>query len=221
MIPTAISTGSRSMTDLLDAVDALTKRITRKIMDCPCVKCGGRRSHVFNDDPLLVQLETAVTSAIGGGGGGGSATGSVLNDEALYRLSVIRSQLGDWCRLAGVKHDRADTVGSLRRWYVAVLASNADTTFYVNTLRTWASTIRDLLDPPKTVPLAGPCPVCKATNWVGPDESLRASPVAVLYDHADPYRSVRAVCRVDVCDAEWVGAEAVEELIEEMSEHDA
>ena len=199
--------------DLLDAVDALTKPTRSKVIQ-------GDTVTVVNHDPLLRQLEDAVTSAIGNGGGGGSATGSVINDAALQQLLIIKSQIGDWCRLVDAKHDRGDTVLSLRRWYVQFAGQNAEVSFYLNTLRTWAAMITDLLDPPKTVPLAGACPVCKAVNWSGPDDTQRASPVAVLYDHADPYRSVRAVCRVESCDAEWVGADAVEELVEEMSEAD-
>jgi len=197
--------------DLLDAVDALTKPTRSKVIQ-------GDTVTVVNHDPLLRQLEDAVTSAIGNGGGGGSATGSVINDAALQQLLIIKSQIGDWCRIVGARHDRQDAVRSLRRWYVAFLGGTGESDFYVKALRGWAATITDLLDPPKTVPLAGACPVCKAVNWSGPDDTQRASPVAVLYDHADPYRSVRAVCRVESCDAEWVGADAVEELVEEMTE---
>ncbi|MDR6907491.1 hypothetical protein J2X63_003199 [Agromyces sp. 3263] len=202
------------MTDLSDAVNALTKPSRTKVIR------DDNTTVTVHHDPLLAQLEQAVTSAIGNGGGGGSATGSVLNDEALYRLTVIRTQLGDWCRLVNVKHDRQDAVQSLRRWHVAFLGGTGEADFYVKALRGWAYTIVELLDPPKTVPLAGACPVCKAVNWVGPDDTLRASPVAVMYDHANPYRSVRAMCRVETCDAEWVGADSVEELVEEMSEAD-
>ena len=199
--------------DLLDAVDALTKPTRSKVIQGDVVT-------VVNHDPLLRQLEDAVTSAIGNGGGGGSATGSVINDAALQQLLIIKSQIGDWCRPVGARHERADSVVSLRRWYAGFIGRNIEADFYTRTLRGWAATIQDLLDPPKTVPLAGACPVCKAVNWSGPDDTQRASPVAVLYDHADPYRSVRAVCRVESCDAEWVGADAVEELVEEMSETD-
>ena len=171
-------------------------------------------------DALLVQLQDAVTSAIGNGGGGGTATGSVLNDEAWYRLSLIRSQLGDWCRMVDVRPTRTDCVKDLRAWHVAFLGSNVDPAFYVRTLVGWAFTIRELIDPPKRVPLRGACPVCGADHWFGVDGSRRASPVAVEYDHSNPYRSVRAVCRVGSCGTEWTGVEAVEELVAEMTEHD-
>jgi hypothetical protein len=200
------------MTDLLDAVDALTKPTRTKVIR------DDNTTVTVRHDALLVQLEDAVTSAIGNGGGGGSATGSVLNDEALYRLTVIRSQLSDWCRLVNVRPTRTDAVKDLRAWHVGFLGTNGEADFYTRALVGWAATIRELIDPPKRVPLRDPCPVCKASHWSGVDGGLRASPVAVEYDHGNPYRTVKAVCRS--CEAEWVGANAVEELIEEMGEGD-
>jgi hypothetical protein len=199
------------VTDLIDAVTALTKPTRTKV-----VRDDGSTTTVRHD-ALLVQLEAAVTSAIGNGGGGGSATGSVLNDAALQRALIIRSQIGDWCRLVKVRPSR-DTVDDLTRWLVAFTGRDQEADFYTRTLHDWAATIINLLDPPKTVPLAGACPVCKATSWTGDDGSYRASPVAALYDHANPMRSARAVCRAGECGTEWVGADAVEELIAEMSE---
>ena len=199
------------MSELLNAVHALTEPSRTKVIQ-------GDRVSTVTHDPLLVQLEAAVTSAIGNGGGGGSATGSVINDAALYQLLLIKTQIGDWCRLAGVTPDRKDVSVSLQRWHAAFLG---ESDFRTRTLQGWAQTIVDLLDPPKTVPLAGPCPVCGAINWVGPDGSLRASPVAVLYDQTTLHASLRAVCRVVECAAEWSGADAVQELIEEMTERDS
>jgi hypothetical protein len=202
------------VTDLLDAVDALTKPTRTKVIR------DDNTTVTVKHDALLVQLEDAVTSAIGNGGGGGSATGSVLNDEALYRLSLIRSQLSDWCRLVNVRPTRTDAVKDLRAWHVGFLGTNGEADFYTRALVGWAATIRELIDPPKRVPLRDPCPVCKASQWTGVDGGLRASPVAVEYDHGDPYRTVKAACRAEGCGAEWVGANAVEELIEEMGEAD-
>ena len=203
------------MTELLDAVEALTKPLAMKI-----IRDDGTTTRITHD-PLLVQLQDAVTSAIGNGGGGGTATGSVLNDEAWYRLSLIRTQLGDWCRMVDVRPTRTDAVKDLRAWHVAFLSRNLDPRGYTRMLEGWAVTIRDLLDPPKRVPLRGACPVCSADHWFGVDGSRRASPVAVEYDYANPYRSVRAVCRVVGCGTEWTGVEAVEELVAEMTEGDA
>jgi hypothetical protein len=199
------------VTDLIDAVDALVKPSRTKV-----VRDDGTTT-VVRHDALLVQLEAAVTSAIGGGGGGGSATGSVVNDAALARLSQIGSQIRDWCRLVDIQPTRSP-VSNLERW--RVIALSQDTTGHVVIMERWADDIRNLLDPPKTIPLNGPCPVCTADHWFSPDGDRRASPVAVEYDHANPYRSARAVCRAGECGTVWVGADAVEELVSEMSERE-
>jgi len=198
--------------DLIAAVDALIRPVPTKI-----VRDDGSTTRIVHD-ALLVQLEAAVTSAIGNGGGGGSATGSVVNDAALTRLSQIGSQIRDWCRQAGVQVGKRP-IDNLVRWRVPALAYQ-DATGYVVILERWADDIRTLLDPPKTIPLDGPCPVCTADHWFSPDGDRRASPVAVEYDHANPLRSARAVCRAGECGTVWVGADAVEELVSEMSERE-
>jgi len=199
-------------TELAEAVERLTKPSRTKV-----IRDDGS-TILVEHEPLLVQLETAVTASFGASAsGGGSATGSVINDAALYQLLLIKTQIGDWCRLAGVRPDRQNTTVTLERWFAS---NSGSSVFHSRTLEQWADTITELLDPPKTVPLAGPCPVCKAVNWVGLDGSLRASPVAVLYDQATLHASLRAVCRVVECSAVWSGADAVQELIEEMTERD-
>ena len=201
-------------TDLVDAVNALIRPSRSKVIQ-------GDRVSTVTHDPLLVQLEAAVTASFGASAsGGGSATGSVINDAALYQLLLIKTQIGDWCRLAGVTPDRQSATVSLERWSLAFMGDGA---WQTRTLLEWAQTITDLLDPPKTVPLAGPCPVCKATSWedgVGESRTIRSSPVAVMYDQTTLHASLRATCRVETCGAEWSGADAVQELIEELSEHD-
>jgi len=201
------------MTDLMDAVDALTKPSRTKIPQ-------GDQWTTIHHDPLLVQLEDAVTSAIGNGGGGGSATGAVINDAALSQLLQIKSQITGWCHQFGATPDRKNVSVSLSRWLVAFMGSNRNPAGPTRMLQDWAATIQELLDPPKTVPLKGACPVCSATSWEGPDGAYRASPVAVLYDQSVLHASLRAVCRVVACGAEWVGADAVQELVEEMTERE-
>ena len=191
--------------DLTEAVEALVKPTRTKVIQ-------GTEVTVITHDPLLQQLEAAVTSAIGNGGGGGQATGEVLNSAALFKAATIRAQIGAWCRVAGVPVTRK-LVTDLTRWHVAAMATALD--FQVSTLRGWAREIRDLLDPPKRVPLADPCPACTATKLVGEDGS--SSPAVVVeYDQFVLHASLRAVCRV--CLVEWVGPDAVDELIGEMKE---
>ena len=189
-------------TDLDAAVFALTNPTTTKVP-------VGDRWVTVHHEPLLVQLQEAVTSAIGNGGGGGQVTGVPLNSMALYHLEVILSQLRDWCRMVWVRPTR-NPVADLLAWRDAFTGSGV---FHATKLEEWAGTIRELLDPPKRVPLADPCVACKADKVVDPEGAV-SRPVVVEYDQADPLRTAVARCRV--CDARWSGVEAIEELMEEL-----
>ena len=196
------------MDDLISAVDALTKPSRTKV-----VRDDGTTT-VVRHDALLVQLEAAVTSAVGTDAGtGGQSTGNVINGSALYLLSIISSQIGDWCRIAKVKPTRKP-VDDLARWRVAAL-SMPEVTFYVDALRRWADDIKEMLDPPKRIPLVDPCVACGAAKYVTPEGDERP-PVVVEYHQVSLHASLRAVCRA--CELTWTGADAVEELVAEMKE---
>lgn len=196
------------MSDLFEAIDALTLPRTTGVMQ-------GDRLVKITHDPLLVQLEQAITSAIGNGGGGGTATGAVINDEAFARFAQIASQVRDWCRLAGVTVSKHPG-DNLRAWGVQVLA--ADTSGHVTIMRTWARQIVALLDPPKRVPLAGACPVCGAKSVTNELGDVSPNPVQVEYYPENPARTIRAVCRAVSCGVTWEGGEAIAELVEELNE---
>lgn len=203
------------MTDpLREAVNTLTRPTIDHI---PQTDDDGHylRTHTVVHEPLLVQLETAITSAIGNGGGGGSATGNVLNGEALYRTAIIRSAIGDWCHIAGIQQTR-NMVTDLTRWCDVF---DGDTGFHIGQMRGWVNTIRNLLDPPKRVPVDVPCPVCKATKWANEDGDTSPNPVVFEYRPEDPIGTARATCRA--CGIEWDDYEAVEELGEELAEKEA
>ena len=196
------------MTELIDAVDALTKPVPTKI-----VRDDGSTTRIVHD-PLLTQLEAAVTGAVGtDAGAGGQSTGNVINGPAMYLMSVIGSQIGDWCRMANVKPTRKP-VDDLRRWLVVAL-SFQDASFYVKAMQGWADDIRELLDPPKRIPLVDPCVACGASKFVTADGDERP-PVVVEYHPAVLHSSMRAVCRA--CELTWTGVDAVEELVAEMKE---
>lgn len=175
------------------------------------------RTHTVEHAPLLTQLEEAITSAIGSGGGGGSATGNVLNGEALMRAMMVRSELGDWCRLVGVRPSR-DNIASLIAWANVFTFTGRDEGYYLGKLHGWAQMIRNLIDPPKRRELTKPCPVCKATSYVNGDGDTMPNPLVFEYRETDLTGTVRAVCRNADCGIEWVGPEAVIELDEELAE---
>lgn len=194
------------MNDLIEAVHALTEPTRTKVIQGDVVT-------EIEHDALLEQLRSAITSALGNGGGGGTKTGAVLNDEAFYRFSIIAAQIGDWCRLQSVRPSR-DPVKDLKAWMVAFTGTPD---WYVRQLHSWARTIVEVLDPPKRVPLSGPCVACGARNQVNADGGLSPA-VVVEYDQVVLHPSLRAVCRV--CELSWDGPDAVAELVEEMKDRD-
>lgn len=197
-------------TDLDAAVTALTQPTET------LVQVGDKWVKVKHE-PLLTQLEEAVRSSFGGSSqGGGSTSGSVLNSAAFYLASQILSQIGDWCRMVGVRPAR-DAVSDLTAWSIAF---HGDGTWYVSKLETWAKDIAELLDPPRRSPINAPCAVCDATSHTDA-EGVVSLPVLVeydsalaSYDRAAAEATMRARCRV--CDAEWCGRDAIVELIEEL-----
>jgi hypothetical protein len=168
--------------------------------------------------PLLTQLETAITSAIGNGGGGGSATGNVVNGDALYRAFLIRTELGDWCKIVGVRVTR-DLITDLTAWWEVFKQTGNDDAFYIGQLRGWVRTIENLLDPPKRVPQDIPCPVCKATKWVSEEGATSPNPIVLEYKHENPLGTARVTCKA--CAAEWTSMEALNELKEELAEKES
>lgn len=197
------------MTDLITAVDALTRPTRTKVIR------DDNTTVTVDHDPLLVQLEAAITGAVGtDAGNGGQSTGNVLNDAAMYLLVTIGSQIRGWCRDVGVKPSRRPS-DNLRAWMVPALAF-PDPRGFVRMMETWAEQVRSLLDPPKRVPLADPCVACGADKYVTAEGDERRYPVVVEYDPSVLHASLRAVCRV--CEVTWDGADAVTELVDEMKE---
>lgn len=200
------------MTELNDAVDELT-------LPKP-VKVTTDTGYTWaTEDPLLVQLQEAVSSSLrsGSGSGGSPWTRNVLDSDALYRAAVITSTIGDWCRMSGVKPTR-DPVKDLRAWHVAQLAVNTAGDFYVVQMQKWAAEIRAMTNPPKVVEITAACPVCgqgEYTNDMG--ENVR-NPLVLTYrpDSGNLNHSAKVMCRA--CSAVWNGGEAMAELRDEIDE---
>ena len=109
------------MTELLDAVDELTLPKPVKVQTDDGYTWA-------TEDALLVQLREAVSSSLnsGSGAGGSPSTRNVLDGDALQKAAIITSQIGDWCRMAGMTGDQItrDAVTDLRAWHAAFLARN-------------------------------------------------------------------------------------------------
>jgi len=198
---------------LLLAVEHLTKPQRSKVIQ-------GETVHTVELPPLLVQLDEAIRGTIGIGGSGSLPNErNALNNDALFRLSVITSQIKDWCHIAGIVTRPGDKpVELLQRWYIAYtqrpLTVDAER-FYTRALTSWAVQIETMFDPPRTHDLPDPCPVCAATSWWNPDDKREyPRPLIVQYKESetDIIGSAKGVCRA--CAHVWTARElayAIEE----------
>lgn len=192
------------MTDLLDAVDALTLPDKSKVIQQN--KAGITCVSPVELPSLLEQLDEAIRSDLGSTARGASLAHerSILDADALFRFMVISSMIKDWCRIVGVIPDR--TAGeNLRAWYVGMLSKHTDdagTEFYVSKMRSWANLIRAKLDPARERELPDACPVCGASEWWR-DGSKYFHPLVVRYRPSGPnmVQEARAVCRA--CAEVW------------------
>jgi hypothetical protein len=209
------------VTELLDAIDSLTKPV---VLHFPQIGDDGKwlRAHTTQLPSLLAQLEAAIHSSISGKAGGGDpATRAVLNSAALFEFARIRTTVGDWCHIEKVRVSR-DVVSDLRRWYVARLArEQRDDDFYVRELGKWAGIIRFQLEPAKVVPLTVPCVVCDAALWVDGEGVSHPYPLVVEYMEHDPdiLSSAKALCRA--CEKVWRGSRELRELRWAIDEREA
>jgi hypothetical protein len=200
------------MTELLDAVDALTKPTHTLVVQWVTVD-GKDKAHStrVEHDPLLQQLEEAIASTIGGGGGRSMTAKwalNVLDSDALYQFSIIDTQIRDWCRGVGVKPG-PHPLGNLRAFYAAHigrLPDEARDRVLEGILRKWAGTIRGKMNPPRTMELTAACPVCGSDTWTDADGITYRHPITITYQDqdADILGSARALCRA--CERVWRGA---------------
>lgn len=188
--------------ELLDAVDDLT--LPRN------VKVQTDDGHTWaSEDALLVQLREAVSSSLnsGSGSGGSPWTRNVLDSAALYQAGIITSQIGDWCRIAGAKVTR-DAVADLRAWHVAHTSRpDHSDEFYLLQLRAWSGQIRTMVNPPKTVEITAPCPVCGQGAWTNDLGENVPNPLILTYrpESGSIWQDAKAHCRAcaEVWESEW------------------
>lgn len=202
------------MTDLLTVVDELT-------LPKP-VKVPTDDGYTWaTEDPLLVQLQEAVSSSLRSGSGSGGApwTRNVLDSDALHQAAIITATIGDWCRIAGAVVTR-DPVQDLRAWYAKRLSVQDPESFYLGVLLKWVATVRTIISPPKTLEILGACPVCKEQTYTNATGETVRNPLVMIYrpDTTNMHKAARATCRA--CDTVWQGDEAMEELADELKEGD-
>lgn len=198
------------MTDLLEAVDLVTKPVVSKILR------EDGTLHTVRLPSLLEQIEEAVTSCIGSGGGGGTTTGNVLNSAALYEVMKIRAAIDSWRHMVGLRRI-PDLVQGLRDWGEVFTRTGKEGEFYIDQIRSWAHLIKDTLDPPKRVPLVGPCVMCGASTYPNAEGEEVGNPVILEYPHELGHLDeAKAYCRHPDCGAAWVGEMSIRGLRYDM-----
>lgn len=215
------------MSELLDAVDSLTKPERRPFKQD--IMMGGRvvgqQSRTIELPPLLTRLAEAVTSSIGSGGrssGSSPWTMNPLDSDALFEFGKITAAIGDWCRMVGVIQSR-DAVVDLRRWHAAYLGKvdHSGDEFYTGQLRQWKGIINVKLDPARKFEIELPCPVCGKAKWTDAEGNEIPFPIVVEYRDYGTAEAIkpRAMCRA--CLIVWQGFGSIEELGDELKERHA
>lgn len=206
------------MSELLDAVDALTKPRKSKVVQQN--DAGITCTSTVELPSLLEQLDASIRSSMGGSTSGASLASerAPLDTGALFEAMKITTQIEQWCRAAKVKATRKPA-DDLRAWYVAKLAQADDLdaeTFHIKQLGKWAHTIEALLDRPREKDLPDACPTCGAKSWWR-DGAEYYRPLLVRYRTDDPVGSATAVCRS--CEANWNARELAYLLEQEEARH--
>ena len=201
------------MTDLLEAVEALTKPSRTKV-----VQDDGNVVTVELPS-LLDQLDAAIRGSIVGIGGSGSLANerNMLNGDALHKAMTIKSVVKDWARMAGVKPVHGATVTEiLRRWYVAYVGKSTEHTadrFYLGQLTGWAEQITAMFNPPRVRELPDPCPDCHAVEWENEADGLMyLRPLQIQFqpDLPDLISNAKGICRA--CPKTWSARELAYEI---------
>lgn len=189
--------------ELVEAVEALTK-VRHVMID---TDNGPRWA---TGEPRLKQLQDEIYATIGKGGGSGGLPSErlPLSSDVLYRAAQITSQIGDWCRMAGLTATR-DPIIDLDAWCAdRVTREDREDEWYIAELEKWAREIDSMFDRPRPLDIVVPCPVCGAKSYTDDSGDICTWPLKASY------RPFRAECRA--CTVSWDGEEALIELAEEI-----
>jgi hypothetical protein len=204
---------------LLDAVDALTLTIRRKVIQDgpPGSGLAGQNTVTIELPSLLDQLDDAIRGTIGIGGSGSLASErNMLDADALYRLVLITTLINDWARAAKAEVTKADAGKTLRAWYVKYTQTQHEPAvdrFHIRKLVGWAEQITQKLDPANVWDLPDPCPVCGNGTWWNPaDKTEYLRPLVIEYrpNGPDTIQKARGLCRA--CAQVWSVRELAYEI---------
>lgn len=205
------------MSDLLGAVDALTKPIISRVIQTNDAGITCTEPTKVELPSLLDQLLASIQSSMGGSTSGASLAfeGAPLNTSALFEAMKITAQIDSWCHAVGIvaTHQPAH---DLRAWYAMTLARPETREFETKHLEQWKRTIESLLDPPRQKDLPDACPECGATEWWDPKTGARYHrPLVIRYKPDDP-GDATGMCRA--CAHVW-NARELAFAIEQAERH--
>src|SRR5690606_28597879 len=103
-------------------------------------------------------------------------------------------------------------------WHAKFLTYDGPAEFYIGQMTAWASQIRAMVNPPKTVEITAPCPVCGQGEYMNDLGENVKNPLQLLYrpDADNLNRSAKVMCRA--CETVWAGGDAMAELRDEIDE---
>lgn len=160
--------------------------------------------HSGQEPALLALLEVAIKSDTSGAyGGGASRTGAPVDTAALHLWGEISGCIGEyWPGRGDLARAKTPVIRRLELWTEQVAGTDNEV-HLLEMCEYWHQQIRDMLEPPKRVPVRGAqCPRCKDHQVLGtnPDGERVYVPCLLAHLSEDP---VRVECLG--CGGTWYG----------------
>jgi hypothetical protein len=199
------------MTELLDAVDALTKPgvLHHTIQD-------SRFTCVVFDTPLLDRLENEIRFSLSREGSKSLPNQRVpINSGALMLFMRISSQITDWAHDAKATVYKGDPGRTLRAWYVTWTQTEREAGSIAGRVRLltgWEASIRREIEPPRQKDLPDPCPACGASEWWRDGERYPRPLVVESPRNPEVNLIDESTAHCRACDARWGARELAFEL---------
>ena len=203
---------------LLDAIDKLTRNhITRVVQTNPQgITCTSTVDH----DPLLMQLRDAVAGGIGSKGAGSDGSARIPFDAgALQLFDGIAKKVNAWyLELPGAIEERY-LWDRLRDWYIDFenrrRAGKISDTLEHDTLKLiegWARSIEVYFDPPISLEITGPCPMCGERWAFDPKTGDQITAIILEYRNIGTETLDKATGLCRFCTTVWRGRSGMREL---------